>query len=85
MKVAEGVEAEIEQLGVDDVAPGLCASALALARLLDEQSGATAAANAARELRAIMIDLRKLSPVGEEGDALDDLAQRREARRTQTG
>jgi hypothetical protein len=77
----EAIDAEIDQLKVADLAPGLAQLALTLARLMDGDDGATAKANTARELRAVMEDLRRLAPVEEEGDAVDDLTQRREARR----
>ncbi|MDH6226219.1 hypothetical protein [Streptomyces sp. MJP52] len=80
--VAEETAAEIEQLGVSGIAPGLAALAKSLARAVDAAGGNVAAhANAARELRAVMKDLRGLAPVRAEGGALDDLAARRAKRR----
>ncbi|MEU6490382.1 hypothetical protein ABZ890_08310 [Streptomyces sp. NPDC046984] len=75
--VRDAIDAEITQLRVSGIAPGLAQVALSLADLLDGQEGSTAKSNAARELRAVMEDLRKLAPVAEETDRVDELAQRR--------
>jgi hypothetical protein len=74
----EGTSAEIEQLHVADRAPGLAQLALTLARLLDGEDGATAKANVGRELRAVMVELRKLAPVAAESDRVDELAKKRQ-------
>ncbi|WP_060952403.1 hypothetical protein [Streptomyces hygroscopicus] len=79
--VEDATRTEVDQLRVGPVAPGLTAAALALARQLDDAEDAKGAAAAARELRAIMSDLRKLAPVESKGDAVDDIAQQREKRR----
>lgn len=75
---ADATRAEIEQLRVADTAPGLAQLALTLADLMDGEDGATAKANTARELRAVMADLRKLAPVAAETDRVDELARKRE-------
>lgn len=75
---AEATAAEIAHLAVGDRAPGLAQLALSLADLMDGDGGATAKANAARELRAVMADLRKLAPVAAESDRVDELAKRRQ-------
>ncbi|WP_234313689.1 hypothetical protein [Streptomyces sp. NBRC 109706] len=72
---------EITALGVADSAPGLVAVALSLAEQLDRCEAPTSAAVVARELRATLLELRKLAPPAEEGDALDELAKRRAERR----
>ncbi|MFL4904653.1 hypothetical protein ACJ6WF_16065 [Streptomyces sp. MMS24-I2-30] len=77
----EATAAEIEQMRVGEISPGLAQLALTLAASVDERSGPTAKANAARELRAVMESLRKLAPVAEEDDKVDQLAQKREERR----
>lgn len=82
--VAESIAAELEQLRVIDMAPGLAQLAVKLAESVDVPGNATAQANAARELRAVMEDLRKLAPVAAENDRLDDLTRKREARRART-
>lgn len=64
-----------------EVAPGLTATALALAKALDDATAPTSAAVVARELRATLLELRKVAPAEAEGDALDELAGRRERRR----
>jgi hypothetical protein len=74
---ADAIRAEIERLRVADTAPGLAQLAVTLAELMDGSDGATAKANTARELRAVMEDLRKLAPVAEEKDRVDELASRR--------
>ncbi|MFJ2733693.1 hypothetical protein [Streptomyces sp. NPDC087317] len=76
--VVEAISDEIARLRVGDIAPGLAQLALSLAASVDEPGGPTAKANAARELRAVMEDLRKLAPVTEEKDRVDELAKRRE-------
>lgn len=72
---------EIDDLKVEDVAPGMTAIALSLAAALDATDAPTSAAVVARELRATLLELRKVAPPAVEGDALDDLAARRAARR----
>ncbi|MGW7239727.1 hypothetical protein [Streptomyces sp. NPDC054804] len=81
----EATAAEIERLGVGEIAPGLAQLALTLAASVDERGGPTAKANAARELRAVIETLRKLAPVAAETDRVnelgDELAKRREGGR----
>ena len=72
---------EITALGVVDAAPGMSALALTLAEALDRCEAPTSAAVVARELRATLLELRKIAPPAEEGDALDELAKRRAERR----
>ncbi|MFF1686070.1 hypothetical protein [Streptomyces sp. NPDC058254] len=79
--VVEKIAEELQSIKAHETAPGQAALALALAESIDETTGATSRANAARELRTLMETLHKLAPVGEEGDALDDLTRRREERR----
>lgn len=80
----EEVQAEIEHLGVAEVAPGLVAVAESLALTLQETDAPTSRAVVARELRATLLELRKVAPVKAEGDALDELTRKREARRTRS-
>lgn len=79
--VEDAITSEINTLRVGDLAPGLAELAASLARAVDEDGGPTAKANAARELRAVMADLRKLAPVAVEEDGVIQLAKKREARR----
>jgi hypothetical protein len=79
--VEDAITAEITTLRVGDTAPGLAELAASLARAVDEDGGPTAKANAARELRAVMADLRKLAPVAVEDDKVIQIAKKREARR----
>lgn len=79
--VVEKIRAEIEQLGVDSVSPGMAQVAIDLAEALDSTDAPTSKAVVARELGAVMKTLRVIAPVGEEGDVVDDLAARRAERR----
>lgn len=81
MSVADKIAAELDDLHAEETSPGMAAVALDLARAIDDSDAPTAKAVAARELRSIMADLRKLAPVGEEGDTVDDIARQREKRR----
>lgn len=82
----DGAEAatrtEIQELGVAEIAPGLAALAIILARHLDGTEAPTSAAVVGRELRATLDKLRLVAPGKAEGDGLDDLAARRAARRS---
>ncbi|WP_371528384.1 hypothetical protein OG302_22340 [Streptomyces sp. NBC_01283] len=77
----EATAAEIAQLRVGETAPGLSQLALTLAAVMDGKDGATAKANAGRELRAVLEGLRKVAPAEERNDRIDQLSQKREARR----
>lgn len=80
--VATAIKEEITALNVEDQAPGMTALALSLARAVDASAkNPGAKAVAARELRAVMRELRALAPVESKGDAVDDVAQQREKRR----
>jgi hypothetical protein len=79
--VADKITEEIESLRADEIAPGLAQVAISLAASIDEPGGPTGKANAARELRAVMNDLRKLAPIEAKGDAVDDIAEQRAKRR----
>lgn len=78
----DATRAEIDDLEVEAVSPGLAAIALALAQALDSVADAPASAPAlARELRATLLELRKVAPPAVKGDALDELTARRAERR----
>jgi hypothetical protein len=79
--VTDAINAEIEHLNVEPISPGLAELATSLARSVDEADAPTAKAVAARELRAVMADLRRLAPVASKGDAVDDIATQRAKRR----
>ncbi|GKQ34584.1 hypothetical protein ALMP_11330 [Streptomyces sp. A012304] len=81
MAVADKIAAELDDLHAEETAPGMAAVALDLARAIDGTDAPTAKAVAARELRSIMADLRKLAPVESKGDAVDDIAEQRKKRR----
>jgi hypothetical protein len=82
MSVFESVEKDLKALGLADSAEG--SAALVLADRLDvpgESDSLAGLAAAARELRALMDSLRA-RPVSVKADPLDDLASRRERRRS---
>lgn len=81
VRVLDAITQELTQLSATTTAPGLAATAQALASLIDDSTGPTAAANAARELRQIMVDLRELAPVEGGNDVVTKLNADREARR----
>jgi hypothetical protein len=82
--IADHIRAEVESLRVAEVAPGQAALAISLAETYDNATDApTSRAVVARELAAAMKTLRALAPVGQEGDALDELTAKREQRRGQ--
>ncbi|MCP9209292.1 hypothetical protein [Streptomyces cucumeris] len=79
--VAGAVAAEVDQLKVAQTSPGLAELAVSLAEAVDDADAPAARAAAARELRAVMSDLRKLAPVESKGDAVDDVSRKRAERR----
>lgn len=84
MSVHEAVERDLAAIRV--VAPhvadsALAATALALATELDGNNSATSKSMCARALAVVLEQLREQTPLGEEKDALDDLAARRDQRR----
>ncbi|MER5209404.1 hypothetical protein ABT063_02090 [Streptomyces sp. NPDC002838] len=81
MSVADKIAAELDDLHADETSPGMAAVARDLAKAIDDSDAPTAKAVVADKLRSIMADLRKLAPVGEKGDAVDDIAEQREKRR----
>jgi hypothetical protein len=81
MNVADKIAAELDDLHAEETSPGMAAVARDLAKAIDETDAPTAKAVAARELRSIMADLRRLAPVEAKGDTVDDIAQQRAKRR----
>ncbi|MEU9894244.1 hypothetical protein ACIBCS_27825 [Streptomyces phaeochromogenes] len=79
--LTDAITVELDNLSGHRTSPGLAELALALARSIDETDAATSRAVAGRELRAVIADLRRLAPVGEKGDTVDDIAQQRAKRR----
>lgn len=80
--VASAIKEEIAAMHVEDRAPGMAALAASLARAVDASAkNPSAKAVAARELRAVMRELRAMAPVESKGDAVDDVGQQREKRR----
>src|SRR5690606_980459 len=80
--VKAATKAEIDQLPEHLRTSGLAVSALELAGRM-EDAAPRDVANIARELRMQLAELRKLATVdsGQEVDAVDELAERRRARR----
>jgi len=81
MSVADKIDAELDDLHAFETSPGMAAVALALAKAIDDTDAPTAKAVVADKLRAIIADLRRLAPVGEKGDTVDDIAEQRAKRR----
>lgn len=80
--VEAGVLADLGALGDVPRSAGLAQSALALARAVDDVSNsATSRSMCARELRETLDRLRALAPVKGEKSGIDDLRDRRAARR----
>jgi hypothetical protein len=81
MSVADKIAEELDDLHAAETSPGMAAVALDLARGIDGTDVPGVKAAVADKLRSIMADLRRLAPVGEKGDAVDDLNRQREKRR----
>lgn len=78
----EAVEQDVAALGALPAgSAAIVASAFALARELDDKNSATSKSMCARALREAMDRLRELAPQTPQTDALDELANRRSARR----
>ena len=77
----QGVEADLAELTSPMARSALAASALALARSIDDSATSpTARAACARALVVTRRELRRLVPPREEVDELDELTARRQAR-----
>jgi hypothetical protein len=70
--VEESTRADLKEMQLEVQRSGLAASALVLARLIDEPGGISARdfAGLAREYRMTMMTLREMGHVGSEGDDL---------------
>ena len=79
--VEKAVRAELRQLGASVASDGSAALAVSLARQIDVARGAVAAAAAAGQLRALLMDLRAEAEKRPERDVIDDLNARRAAKR----
>src|SRR6266550_2665596 len=81
ISAANGVESDLRELPPWLAGSGLAASALALARSIDDSATSpTARAACARALVQTMAELRSLAPAEKEVDALDELTARRQSR-----
>ncbi len=78
--VERAVRSELRSLRVSVQANGSAALAVSLARQIDSARGAVAAAAAAGQVRALLIDLRQAAAEQPERDVIDDLNARRAKR-----
>jgi hypothetical protein len=83
LTVIDAVRRDLAALGDDELAQsGLAATALALARSIDNsRTSATARSMCAKALAENLDRLRELAPEKKTDDAVDELAARRAARR----
>ena len=81
-EVAQAVERDLSRMPDHLATGGLAMSAIALAREIDDPTNsATSKSMCSRSLLDAIDRLRELTPADQEDDGLDDLTQRREARR----
>lgn len=84
--LVQAVTADLERWGLEVQSTALAASALDLARRLDEPGIRPAAASMLHaQLRATLADLAKLAPAAPVQDGVTDLAAERMARRKAAG
>jgi hypothetical protein len=84
MALADDVRAQLDGWGLAGTAEG--AAALDICeRLGDIDLRPAAAAQLHAQLRALLVDLRKLAPEAADEDGLDELTQQRERRRRAAG
>lgn len=81
MTVRAGVERDLLVLPEDVREGGLAALALAMADEIDDPNSATSKSMCAKQLRDVLLDLKKVAPAVPEKDGLDELQKRRAARR----
>lgn len=82
--IEDAVRADLDRWGL--AGTGLAASALDLARRLDRPKVApTPASMLHSQLRATLLDLRKLAPTEKTNDKVDEVNKRREQRRREAG
>jgi hypothetical protein len=79
--VEKAVRAELRRLRASVATDGSAALAVSLARQIDTARGAVAAAAAAGQLRALLMDVRQVAADQPERDVIDDLNARRAAKR----
>jgi hypothetical protein len=85
LSVVESLRRDLDR--IRKVAPDLAdstlaATAMALAAALDDPDSSTSTSMCARALSGVMSELRALTPKEEEADGIDELARRRESRRS---
>lgn len=80
--VEKGVSADIERLGLDPVTSGLAATAIVLARALDDADEPREAAVVGRELRAVLAQMGVKPASAPRKDIVDELSSRRPKRRS---
>lgn len=72
---------ELERLPAELAESGLAASALVMARLVDDEDSSTTSRSMCQgRLAEALRELRELAPQDEEADSLDELSARRSAR-----
>ena len=80
-RIESATRRQLREAGVSVQDNALAATAVALARVLDDGPGARDAAAVARELRGHMADLTKVA-APKVSSSLDELRKRRDARRS---
>lgn len=86
MSVVDGVERDLEKLGGDLKDSAMAASALALAREMDDPTNsATSKSMCARSLLDVMDRLGQLAPPRKDVDGITDLNSERKRRRAAAG
>lgn len=78
--VEQGVVADVERLGLDPESSGLAATALKLAKALDESSEPREAAVVGRELRAVLAQMGVKPQTVQKKSFVDELKARRDDR-----
>lgn len=83
MLVINAVQKDLDSMPIEYATCGLAASALAMAREIDDpDNSATSKSMCARAMLDTLDKLRELAPKPEERDELDDLSARRASRRS---
>lgn len=80
--VEKGVTADIKNLGLDPEASGLAATALTLAKAMDEAAEPREVAVVGRELRAVLAQMGVTVGKAPGKDIVDELSSRRPAPRS---
>jgi hypothetical protein len=84
VSVVEAVERDLAALGSGAKDSTLAATALALARELDDANSATSKSMCAKAMVEVLRELRSLAPPKRKKDKVDDIAAQRERRRARS-